>query len=286
MILKKTVYFILLIIALPWLLEACAYKQQKNIETAFDYTNYRQQFELLIDSMTTLPGNMVFIGGRYHDGANTIHPVLLISRDSGKTWEHNNSFTFSGSGFQSFRTHGSLFVWGLVVFRQEGSEIPQYLVRSSDGGNTWQTIPVNLNQDIGTLCRIKNFNFFNPNNGIIILAGIAGQTILYKTENGGDTWEPVWESQENQVANMVDTNYSYPKPESCIIPVNAPLWTKDLDFYKITGLLRVSISSNFYHIEKYEYQKEKWEKQSSIPIKYEIRDNHIAPSALTKIKTR
>lgn len=250
---------------------ACGQKCMKQ-PTSFIYRDYKNVFALYIEDMATLPGDTVFLGGRYHDGANTVHPALLTSRDAGLTWEHHD-FTFAGSSIQNFQTYGKSDIWAIVVFKQEGADAPQYLLRSADAGNNWCVL------SLESICgegQIGDFRFFDSRRGLISLSGNMGQSNTYYTKNGGETWEPLWESDKNRPSEEVETDYRY--PGFAELPLNAPLWTKDIDFYKITGVLRIRRETGDYRIEKYSYlAKQEWEKTSVIPFEYIVRENRLLP---------
>jgi photosystem II stability/assembly factor-like uncharacterized protein len=92
--------------------------------------------------------------------------LVAVSNDAGRTWHSQ----ISGSQpFLNIAPYDSLHLW-LVTPAQQ-------LVRTRDGGRTYDTLTSAPSGDIGDVV------FTNPANGWIV-----GRTVLYHTTDGGDHW--------------------------------------------------------------------------------------------------
>jgi hypothetical protein len=202
-----------------------------------------------LDDTATLPENTVFLGGSLTDKANRRMPVLLLSLNGGHTWQQI-TFGFEGSGIVTIQTYGVANVWALITFQQEGAHNPEYLLRSVDAGKTWCIVSLDFIDIKDPFVWLKDLRFFDGQNGTMFLSGSNGGSGAYYTHDGGIRWNRLWETQKNTPAD-VDGEYRY--PDLSPPPAHAPLWTKQDDFYKITGLVRFRKGEGDYIVENYDY---------------------------------
>ncbi|MDY6991166.1 MAG: sialidase family protein [Pseudomonadota bacterium] len=235
------------------------------------YLDKEQKITLYFDDITTLPENIVFLGGYYHDGANTFHPALFISRDGGQTWKENQILC-AGSSIQNFQTYGKLNIWAIMTLRQEGTQTAQYLISSTDAGNNWQLQALNT---LDTLHHISEFRFFDAHHGIINFSSAAPAQVnhTYYTQDGGKTWQSLWKIQPKSVIE-IERDYRY--PEFTEPPHHTPLWRKEFDLYKIVSVLRFRQQQAEYLIETYDYSgTQVWKPIATIPRYYRFEENKL-----------
>ena len=243
--------------------------------STFEYSNYHSEMVLYLTDMATLPGEVVFLGGHYHDGTTTVHPALFISWDSGKSWKKSD-FSFENSSIQNLQTYGLLNIWALITLRQEGLSNPEYLIRSTDAGKNWCILPL---APLNTLGQVDKIEFFDAFHGFMTLSSIFSDNIYaYYTQDSGTTWRQLWGGRKTPFIDM-ETDYRY--PDSITPPNNAPLWKSENDYHKIIGILRFrqEKETEDYVIERYDYysKEPKWNKISTIPSHYRVIKNHLTP---------
>jgi hypothetical protein len=224
---------------------------------------------LSLDDIATLPENTVFLGGSLTNKANRRIPVLLLSRNGGHNWEQC-AFGFEGSGIANIQTYGIANVWAIISFQQEGAHNPEYLLRSVDAGKTWCVVSLTFIDIKDPLIRLKDLIFYDDLHGMMFISGSLGSSGAYYTKDGGISWNRLWKAQRNASAE-VDEVYRY--PDFTPPPDHAPLWTKQHDFYKITGLLRFGKKGDDYVFESYNYTSGKDWKVVSKVLKYQKADS-------------
>jgi hypothetical protein len=253
--------------ATPALAESCS-----PLPTEFDYAGYRSDAELLLEDVASLPSGRLFLSGRYLDAGNTIHPALLVS-DDGQTWS-TVLLPYSGASLRLLRTQGTSAIWGIVSFRQEGSDVPELMLRSLDGGRSWCGVPLH---DLITLESVETFRFFDARHGLIVFAEtrFGVRRMVYHTADGGDSWLPLWPSDVESDPE-VETDFGYPGLVNP--PVHTPVWRQELGLHRIDGLLRVRRDDAAYLVERYDYQSNMaWTEISRIGRRYRIVEGQLVP---------
>jgi photosystem II stability/assembly factor-like uncharacterized protein len=176
-----------------------------------------KNFILPLNADTAWVGGVVYAPGETY---------LYRSGDGGKTWLNTSLILPEGSSESELSVLDIEFLSpndGLLALRKT-SETPQILVyRTSDGGNTWEFLPVEFNgygiletpsasemifyasdqfhvtNDAGVTVQqitpdipfgesITDMSFANSQTGWVIYADPSGARILYKTTDGGATW--------------------------------------------------------------------------------------------------
>ncbi|MCP4116117.1 MAG: hypothetical protein GY737_12065 [Desulfobacteraceae bacterium] len=225
------------------------------------------EFTLFLDEIATLPENNVFLSGHLTGKANRQLPVLLVSIDGGRTWKHR-IFEVEGAGIENLRTYGEANLWATITFQTEGLHTPEYLLRSENAGNSWCMVSLDFIEAGAPLIWLSEFRFLDDLNGIFSVSDSLGSISTYYTKNGGDSWNRLWKTPKN-TSPEIDTAYRYPGIEPS--PAHAPLWTRQDDFYKITGILRLCKGEEGYIVEQYLYSKNtSWKKISKISTYYKI----------------
>lgn len=135
-----------------------------------------------------LVGERIVVAGNIHTTDSTLESVLLISEDSGKTWNEGLARVPAGSlteiQFLDFE-----FGWvGGHVLRPDARD-PFFLL-SSDGGKTWRRRPVYSEPKSGL---IEQFKFDSRTSGkMLIDRGQGGENGLryemWESFTGGDSW--------------------------------------------------------------------------------------------------
>lgn len=202
-------------------------------ESTVDYSGHGPEVELVIAEMAALPATTVILAGLYHDGANTVQPALLVSRDGGIDWK-SKVLPVAGGGIGHVTTDGAETAWAVISTRQEGLDLPSSLLRSRDGGESWCAIALD---NVETLNAVDSLRFFDRDHGIMVFTEApfgAAQTI-YHTTDGGDTWQRLWRSDPALPAD-VETEFAYPMPDP---PPHAPIWRTESGRHRIAGLLRL-----------------------------------------------
>jgi photosystem II stability/assembly factor-like uncharacterized protein len=130
--------------------------------------------------------NIIF-AGTGKDFSAGIPGRLYRSIDCGKTWQ----VLFEGIGYSQSVSQ--------VIFDPNNSNIlyaiPHPLLKSTDGGNTWKDISNGITLDWET--RVMQIAI-DPTNTNIIYAGTGGffGGSLYKSTNGGLSWQNLYRSEE------------------------------------------------------------------------------------------
>ena len=199
----------------------------------FDYHGYFPEVELVVSEIATLPDNTTILGGQYHDGAQTVHPALLV-KDAGDGEWSRIRLPIGGAAIGHLTTIGSESAWAVIEFRQEVLELAHALLRTRDGGRTWCAVTFS---EMTTLNATDSLRFFDRDHGLIVFndAPFGRETAVYQTSDGGDTWERLWDANP-EPPESIETDFSYPQDR---LPPHAPVWRRDADLYRISGLLRV-----------------------------------------------
>lgn len=242
------------------------------LPTGFDYSGYQSDVELVVEDIAALPSGRLFLAGRFVDDGTTIHPALLVSDDD-QTWS-TILLPFSGAGLRMLRTQGPSAIWGIASLRQEGLDLPEYMVRSLDGGHSWCGLPLG---DSNLLDTVETFRFFDARHGLIVFAETpfgTGRTV-YHTSDGGNRWLPLWPSSVESDPE-VETDFGY--PGAVDPPPHAPVWRREMGMHRIDGLLRVRRDLGEYLIERYDYlDNPAWTELSRIGRYYRIVDGNLVP---------
>jgi len=84
----------------------------------------------------------------------------------------NDQVGYASGGYRSIVYGGGVYSWGLIV-------------KTTDGGNTWQPLP-------GKFKRIVGMSFVSADIGYIVISLDGGNVAeLLKTTDGGDTWTTI-----------------------------------------------------------------------------------------------
>ena len=100
--------------------------------------------------------------------------VFYATQDGGATW--TPGAPVQSNGLISFPTPEDIKVWDGATFYS-----------SADAGKTWQSLTpnVNLSQTIAAM------DFVDAQNGWALSAGASGVYQIYRTQDGGATWQPL-----------------------------------------------------------------------------------------------
>jgi len=104
----------------------------------------------------------------------------------GQHWEFNQVPGFEGLDFRSLYAFNS----SSAIIANAGS--PGYILHTSNGGKTWQTVYTNNNSAVF----IDGVDFWNDDEGVVYGDPIDGRMFLLFTKDGGKTWhEPAIETR-------------------------------------------------------------------------------------------
>ena len=141
------------------------------------------------------------------------------SLDGGKTWQQKNS----GISFRTGASNEDVPIFSLTIDPNNpdivwsGTQDSKGIYRSNDGGETWQKKDNGVTE--GDEISFRGFAI-HPENSNIVLAAAEINTPelgiefsktkgkIYKTINGGDNWDPVWEG--DNLARVLIYNYLHP----------------------------------------------------------------------------
>ncbi len=216
---------------------------------AFDYHGFMPEVELVVSEIATLPGNTTILGGHYHDGAQTVHPALLVKDAEDGEWSRVR-LPFGGAAIGHLTTIGTESAWAVIEYRVEGLQLAQALLRSRDGGRTWCAVTLS---GMTTLNATESLRFFDRDHGLIVFndAPFGREWAAYQTSDGGDSWERLWDNNPAPPGS-VETDFSYPQD---LPPPHAPVWRQDADLHRISGLLRVRTEVLSLVIERLEFSQ-------------------------------
>lgn len=132
-------------------------------------------------------GLRLFAAGNIHTADATLYTILLGSDDNGHTWREAYD-RIRASGLDAIQFIGSDNGW---VGGQNLVPLPQdpFLLRTTDGGKTWNPKAVFEEQRFGTL---QQFQFQDKTSGSLLIDHGAGagrdRYALYESQDGGDSW--------------------------------------------------------------------------------------------------
>jgi photosystem II stability/assembly factor-like uncharacterized protein len=185
--------------------------------------------------------NVIYMGtGSAAIRSNVIHGRgLYKSTDAGKTWQFIGLRDAGQIG--SIRVHpkdpNTVYVAALgQPFMDDAQRLSfptsdRGVFRTKDGGKTWQKV-LYVNDKIGAVSLALNRS--NPNEiyagmwqaerkpWTIISGGSAAQTGIYKTTDGGDTWQHLTNGLPADLIGKVDVDISQSKPSRVYAILEAP----------------------------------------------------------------
>lgn len=217
------------------------------LQGSFDYTGYGPELELMLGSIATLPMGSTILAGQYHDGAQTVHPALLVDQEGNGDWVRVPLPTH-GADVGHLTTAGTDTAWAVVQFRREGLELPVSILRSRDGGQSWCAVPFD---GLETLNTAESLRFYDRDHGIIVFseAPFGDRRSVYQTSDGGDSWQRVWNDDPAPPSN-IESDYAYPQDQP---PPHAPTWRLESGLYRISGLLRIRTEVEHQVIERLDF---------------------------------
>ncbi|MES2299904.1 MAG: hypothetical protein V4582_22885 [Pseudomonadota bacterium] len=150
----------------------------------------------LVDAQTAFAGN---IGTEYFPGVTDTTP-LYVTRDGGASWAAATGITGPQvKGLCAIDVLKTGFVNAgkleqhTVVHAAGRVGGPAFMMRSLDGGATWNTMDLNAH-----IAAITDVKFFDEMNGIVIGADDANiersHAVVVATRDGGVTWQRVYTS--------------------------------------------------------------------------------------------
>lgn len=233
--------------------------------SSFDYRPYGELVTLELDEIVTLPGDVVIVAGQYDDGPHTLHPALFVSPDGGRNWSAID-LRWPDAGLHFLETQGEATVWGIISFQREGVAKAKYLLRSVDGGASWCSLSLD---GLDTRSNVESLRFFDERHGIAVFSDLPlneTKRSVYVTRDGGDSWQRLWRAEANP---LVEMGFGYPGATEPP-PPHAPLWTRQLDYQKITGVLRLVARGGQHAIDFFDYYLDGagWVQRSSIHRSY------------------
>ena len=154
------------------------------LNTDFDYSHYNSDLELIVEDLLSLPSGRVIVTGRYHDGKDTVHPVLLHT-DDGVRWT-SVLVPIAGADLAHLTSQDPDSVWGIARIRQEGLSYASYLLRSRDNGQSWCSRSI---EDLRVLDEVEQLIFHDRSHGTLsFVETLSGTETTYETVDGGDSW--------------------------------------------------------------------------------------------------
>lgn len=259
---------------LPVLVTASLAATCAALPAAFDYAGYDEEVRLEVAELASLQEQTAVLAGRFHDGGNTVHPALAVSRDGGRSWTFV-PVLYSGAGLSRLQTHGTATIWGIVSFRQEGTDEAQFLLRSRDAGASWCALPLD---GLDTLRSVETLRFYDDRHGLLVFSEFpfGSRRMVYQTADGGDTWVPLWRTDADRTT-VPGSGFAY--PGAAVPPPHAPLWDLDMGAYRIAGLLRVRMQDAWHMVEYYGYYNSPlWAERSRLARVYRLEGGRLRPA--------
>jgi len=127
----------------------------------------------------------VFLSGNLHTTSTTLSSILLVTEDGGRTWrEAWRRIPYTALDQIQFLDFEHGWIAGENV--QTVARDP-FLLVTEDGGQTWRSQPLFEEGQPGA---IERFWFDSAKAGVLLMDRGAGKRYeLYRTQNGGATWE-------------------------------------------------------------------------------------------------
>lgn len=188
-----------------------------------------------------------------------------MSRNGGRSWSAVD-LRWPDTGVRFLETQGEATVRAMGSFRGEAVVEAQYLLRSRDRGASWCSLPLG---DLETRNRVESLRFFDERHGIVVFSDLPlNQTkrTVYMTRDGGDSWQRLWRSEADPTVESAPRYPGVAEPP----PPHAPLWTEQLGYHRITGLLRLVARGGQHAIDFFDYYLDGagWTQRSTIHRNY------------------
>jgi len=132
-------------------------------------------------------------------GAGSMAVSVLQTNDGGRTWNRTYTNDPNLEGADDSLPLGGIKVMLRVVDMQNAwiggviySSGSAYLFRTEDGGRTWAGVSLILPEEAqASELAVEQLGFLSPTRGYLALRMTSAnlQTILYRTDDGGETWE-------------------------------------------------------------------------------------------------
>lgn len=152
---------------------------------------------LALNSIAALPSDVIVLGGSFAHDSVAVETALWRSEDAGRSWSQMPVHIW-GSEVSHLHSVGSRFLFGLIQFRKEGTRGPTHIIKSDDTGKTWTVMPHRF-RSRNLIDSVSGFNFYGPDNGILITDGLEGVLKVYTTDDGGVSWKELWEIESGEV---------------------------------------------------------------------------------------
>jgi hypothetical protein len=165
-------------------------------------------------------GNKIFLAGNLHTNTTTLHSILFVSEDAGKTWtEPHPRIRFAGLDQIEFIDFQNGWIAGANL---QSTPRDPFLLLTTDGGKTWRQRPIFEETRVAV---IEHFRFDSRDNGSLLIDARLDNNLreLYETRTGGESWSM------KQAAKTV----SFP------LPIKTPGWR-----------LRTDASTHSFDLEK------------------------------------
>ncbi len=134
------------------------------IPTGYEQAQFETRGPLFVGSTAYLPVSV--------SSQNGVMMAVYVSHDAGKTWAQTPTLIPQG-GQMDFVTDKDGFVWNGTSF---------YVTH--DGAQTWATV----NPDVAFAESFAGMDFVSKTAGFVITSDASGAHGLYKTTDGGATW--------------------------------------------------------------------------------------------------
>lgn len=119
-----------------------------------------------------------------------IRGVVGMSRNGGISWSFIKVKGFEKADFRTLYAFNS----SEAIIANAGS--PAYILRTSDGGITWNTVYTNKD----SLAFFDGIDFWNDREGIIYADPIKGRMLLLRTADGGKSWQELPERSRPELS--------------------------------------------------------------------------------------
>jgi photosystem II stability/assembly factor-like uncharacterized protein len=135
--------------------------------------------------------------GNYENGYSFVYKTT----DGGDTWILDENLSIEGISYYKMQTNGS----SLFLSASDNSGSLCYLYKSNDNGQTWNSIPLILDDETGW---IQDIEFTDVNNGSFLFSyGGVRYSQIYTTSDGGNTWKKIETSTMRGDYNDISKNY-------------------------------------------------------------------------------
>ena len=168
--------------------------------------------------LSVVNDNIIWVSGS--------HGMVGKSTNAGKNWKWMQVNGFEKTDFRDIEAFdgNTAIIMGIAE--------PAYILKTNDGGESWRVVYENKTKGMF----LDAMDFANNQRGIVVGDPIDGKIFIARTNNSGNTWEEIEETQQRPVADSGEAFFASSGS-------NIKLFSND-EYFIVSGGLRSRLISN------------------------------------------